>query len=152
MRKIRKTTNDKFILIIRLLAGLVFLSEGIQKFLFPETRGVDRIEDIGLPASEFFGYFVGSFEVICGVLVLFGTFTRLAVLPLISIMVVAVVTTKIPILINTGFWEMAHASRTDLSILLFSIFLLAKGSGNFSIDMKCDEINGLINYSHDKSD
>ena len=135
-QKITNTTNDKFIILVRLLVGIVFLSEGIQKFLFPETRGAGRFEDIGLPAVEFLGYFVGSFEVICGVLVLFGAYTRVAVLPLILIMATAVITTKIPILINTGFWEMAHASRTDLSMLFCCIFLLAKGSGYFSIDMK----------------
>jgi len=135
-QKITKTTNDKFIILIRLLVGMVFLSEGVQKFLFPETRGAGRFEDIGLPAVEFLGYFVGSFEVICGVLVLLGAYTRIAVLPLISIMVTAVITTKIPILIDTGFWDMAHAARTDLSMLLCCIFLLAKGSGYFSIDMK----------------
>ena len=134
-QKITKTTNDKFIILVRLLVGIVFLSEGIQKFLFPETRGAGRFEDIGLPAVEFLGYFVGSFEVICGVLVLFGAYTRIAVIPLISIMAIAVISTKIPILINTGFWEMAHAARTDLSMLLCCIFLLAKGSGYFSIDM-----------------
>ena len=134
-KRITKTTNDKFIILIRLLVGIVFLSEGIQKFVFPEVRGAGRFEVIGLPAAEFLGYFVGSFEVICGVLVLVGAYTRIAVLPLISIMAIALITTKIPILIDAGFWEMAHASRTDLAMLLCCIFLLAKGSGYFSIDM-----------------
>ncbi len=136
-QKITKTTNDKFIILIRLLVGIVFLSEGIQKFVFPETRGAGRFEDIGLPLVEFLGYFVGSFEVICGILVLLGAYTRIAVIPLISIMAIAVITTKIPILIDAGIWEMAHAARTDLSMLLCCIFLLAKGSGYFSIDMRC---------------
>ena len=135
-QKIIKTANDKYIILIRLLVGIVFLSEGIQKFLFPEIRGAGRFENIGLPAADFFGYFVGSFEVICGILVLIGAYTRIAVLPLISIMAIAIISTKIPVLIDTGFWEMAHAARTDLSMLLCCIFLLANGSGYFSIDMK----------------
>jgi uncharacterized membrane protein YphA (DoxX/SURF4 family) len=134
MHGLRKTTNDKWIILIRLLVGLVFLSEGIQKFMFPEIRGAGRFEAIGLPAADFLGYFVGSFEIICGVLVLLGTYTRLAVLPLITIMVVALISTKIPILLNSGLWEMAHAARTDLSMLLCCLFLLVKGSGYFSLD------------------
>jgi len=67
--------------------------------------------------------------------VLLGVYTRIAVIPLTAIMVVAIITTKIPILIDAGFWEMAHAARTDLSMLLCSIFLLVKGSGYFSIDV-----------------
>ena len=134
MNRIRKTTNDKWIILIRILVGLVFLSEGIQKFLFPEIRGAGRFEDIGLPAADFLGYLVGGFEVLCGALVLAGARTRLAVLPLITIMAVAIATTKIPILPDAGLWEMAHAARTDLAMLLCSIFLLAKGSGQFSVD------------------
>jgi len=122
-------------ILIQGLVGFVFLSEGIQKFMFPESRGAGRFMEIGLPESEFFGYFVGSFEVISGIFVLLGVYTRIAVIPLTVIMVVAIFTTKIPILIDSGFSVMAHATRTDLLMLLCSIFLLVEGSGYFSIDM-----------------
>jgi uncharacterized membrane protein YphA (DoxX/SURF4 family) len=102
--------------------------------MFPEIRGAGRFEAIGLPMADFLGYFVGSFEIVCGSLVLLGTYTRLAVLPLITIMAVALITTKIPVLLNSGIWEMAHAARTDFSMLLCSIFLLVKGSGYYSLD------------------
>ncbi|MFO7445796.1 MAG: DoxX family protein, partial [Ignavibacteriaceae bacterium] len=98
--KINSTINSYAPLLIRLMTGTVFLSEGIQKFLYPGERGVGRFIKIGLPAPEFFGYFVPSFEVICGTLVLIGLFTRLASIPLIIIMIVAIITTKIPILLN----------------------------------------------------
>jgi uncharacterized membrane protein YphA (DoxX/SURF4 family) len=100
-------------LLIRLMVGTVFLSEGIQKFLFPDALGVGRFIKIGLPAPEFLGYFVGSFEVLCGILLLIGLFTRYAAVPLIIIMLVAIGSTKIPILIKDGFWKMAHEARTD---------------------------------------
>jgi len=138
--KIIGETDDKFLIIIRFLVGFVFLSEGIQKLLFPEVRGLGRFEDIGLPAAEFLAYFVASFEIACGTLVLLGVYTRIAVIPLITIMLVAIATTKIPILVDKGFWAMAHAARTDLSMLLCSIFLLVRGSGYFSIDRKCTRI------------
>ena len=111
------------IFFIRLMVGSVFLSEGLQKFLFPAVRGAGRFLKIGLPAPEFLGYFVSSFEVICGILILLGLFTRYAAVPLIVIMLVAIGSTKIPILINNGFWEMAHAARTDWAMLLGSLFL-----------------------------
>ena len=122
------------ILLIRLLVGAVFLSEGIQKFLFPDELGVGRFIKIGLPAPEFFGYFVPSFEVSCRLLVLIGLFTRLASIPLIIIMIVAIISTKIPILLNDGFWKMTHEARTDWAMLLGSIFLLIVGAGKFSFD------------------
>ena len=124
------------IFFIRLMVGSVFLSEGLQKFLFPALRGAGRFIKIGLPAPEFLGYFVGSFEVICGILILLGLFTRYAAVPLIVIMLVAIGSTKIPILIDQGFWEMAHAARTDWAMLLGSLFLLINGGGQYALDTK----------------
>src|SRR3972149_7605910 len=112
------------ILLIRLMVSAVFLSEGIQKFLFPDDLGVGRFIKIGLPAPEFFGYFVPSFEISCGILILIGLFTRLASIPLIIIMIVAIISTKIPILLNDGFWKMTHEARTDWAMLLGSIIFL----------------------------
>ena len=132
--KIIHTDNSKTTILVRLIVGAVFLSEGIQKFLFPATRGAGRFEKIGLPSPEFFGNFVGTFEILCGVFVLLGLLTRLAGIPLIIIMLVAVVTTKADVLANQGFWEMLHGSRTDWAMLLGSIFLLIKGSGYWSLD------------------
>lgn len=120
--------------LIRLMVGGVFLSEGIQKFLFPATRGTGRFTTIGLPNPEFLGPFVGTFETLCGLAILLGLLTRLAVLPTLTIMAVAIASTKIPILLNQGFWEMAHAMRTDYAMLLGSLFLLIVGAGPWSLD------------------
>jgi putative oxidoreductase len=121
-------------MLIRLMVGAVFLSEGIQKFLFPAIRGAGRFEKIGLPLPEFLGSFVGGFEVLCGVLILIGLLTRLAAIPTLIIMLVAIITTKADVLQNQGFWEMMHGSRTDWSMLLGSIFLIVKGGGKWSVD------------------
>lgn len=76
------------------------------------------------------------FEIVCGSLVLPGLLTRLASVPLIVIMLVAIATTKTNVLANDGFWEMMHGSRTDWSMLLGSIFLLIKGGGKWPVDQK----------------
>jgi putative oxidoreductase len=134
--KITKTPADRAIFLIRLMVGAVFLSEGIQKFLFPDIRGAGRFEKIGLPAPEFFGGFVGFFEIACGILILIGLFTRLAAIPTLIIMLVAIATTKTQVLADDGFWEMMHGSRTDWSMLLGSIFLIIKGGGRWSVDFE----------------
>ena len=137
MKLLNPASPDRFmsaIILIRLMVGAVFLSEGIQKFLFPAARGAGRFLKIGLPAPEFLGYFVGSFEAVCGALILLGLFTRFAAIPLFIIMLVAIATTKIPILIESGFLEMAHTARTDWSMLLASLFLLRCGGGNLSLE------------------
>ncbi len=134
IKKIIYTDDAVTTLLIRLMVGAVFLSEGIQKFLFPGLRGTGRFEKIGLPNPDFLGNFVGTFEIFCGALVLVGLLTRLAAIPLIIIMLVAIVTTKSEVLADEGFWPMMHGSRTDWSMLLGSIFLLIKGGGKWSAD------------------
>jgi putative oxidoreductase len=135
------------IILIRLSVGAVFLSEGIQKFLFPADVGAGRFVRIGIPAPEIMGPLVGVAEMVCGALILLGLFTRLAALPIIGIMLVALLTTKIPILLGQdvgpfqvrtlqryGFWSMAHESRTDLAMLMGSLFLAWVGGGRWSLD------------------
>jgi uncharacterized membrane protein YphA (DoxX/SURF4 family) len=129
-----KTDNSKTTILLRLIVGVVFLSEGIQKFLFPELRGAGRFAKIGLPSPEFLGDFVGFIEILCGVLLLLGLCTRIASIFLIIIMLVAFTTTKSEVYLEKGFWELLHGSRTDWAMLLGSVFLLIKGSGSWSID------------------
>lgn len=122
------------VILVRLSVGLVFMSEGIQKFLFPAEIGAGRFAKIGLPSPEFLGPFVGTTEIVCGVLVVLGLVARFAVIPLIVIMLVAISSTKIPILMDKGFWSMAHEARTDFAMLLGSLFLLIVGAGRLSLD------------------
>jgi putative oxidoreductase len=133
-KKIMLTDNSKTTILIRLIVGTIFLSEGIQKILFPALRGAGRFEKIGLPSPEFLGNFVGVFEIICGALILVGLLTRLASITLIIIMLVAFATTKSEVYLEKGFWELLHGSRTDWSMLLGSIYLLINGSGTWSLD------------------
>lgn len=122
------------VLLIRLIVGLVFLSEGIQKYLFQDALGVGRFIKIGIPAPEFFAPFVGAVEIVFGILIVIGLFTKLASIPLIIDISVAIISTKLPLLINSGFWAMAHEARVDFSMLLGGIFLLLVGSGKYSLD------------------
>lgn len=135
--------------LIRLMVGAVFLSEGIQKFLAPAELGAGRFAKIGIPAPEVLGPCVGATEIVCGALVLLGILTRLAAVPLIVVMLVAIVTTKLPILLGQsfwglelrklssyGFWSMAHEARTDFAMLLGSSFLALVGAGRRSLDAR----------------
>lgn len=134
LKKMIDTGSLASTLLIRLMVGVVFVSEGIQKFLYPDIRGAGRFEAIGLPNPEFLGDFVGTFEVLGGLLVLVGLFTRFAAIPLLVIMSVALYTTKLPMFSPEGFWQMMHASRTDLAMTLGSLYLLLMGAGAFSFD------------------
>lgn len=128
------STAPAAVFLVRLMVGGIFLSEGIQKFLFPDELGVGRFLKIGIPAPHVMAPFVGVIEISCGTLVLLGLLTRFAALPLIIDMLVAISTTKIPILLQDGFWKMAHEARTDYAMLLGSLFLLIVGAGPWSCD------------------
>lgn len=134
LQQVINTNNSKTTILVRLMVGVVFLSEGMQKFLFPETLGSGRFAKIGLPLPEYLGSFVGFFEILCGVLILIGLYTRLAAIPIIMIMVAAIAATKTEILKNDGIWKMLHESRTDWAMLLGAVFLLVQGAGKYSID------------------
>ena len=122
------------VILIRLMVGWVFLSEGIQKFLFPAALGLGRFAKIGIPAPYFFAPFVGAVEIVCGLLLILGLLTRLATIPLLIDISVAIATTKLPMLAKSGFWPAMHESRTDLCMLLGLCFLIAVGSGPLSLD------------------
>lgn len=129
-----KTGNDTRSVFPRLIVGLIFLSEGIQKFLFPELVGTGRFETIGFSNPAFWAYVTGTLEIVCGLHILAGLFTRLAAIPLLMIMITAFVTTKLPILINKGFWPMAHEYRTDFAMTLLLLYLIVYGAGRWSAD------------------
>jgi putative oxidoreductase len=126
----------KAILLIRILVGWVFLSEGIQKFLFPETLGVGRFAKIGIPWPQFMAPFVGVVEIVCGALLLVGLLTRLAAVPLLIDICVALYSTKIVSVAKNGLWSTLHEARTDVSMLLGLAFLLLVGGGSLALDAR----------------
>lgn len=123
-------------LLLRLAVGLIFFSEGLQKYLRPEEVGAGRLEKIGFSNPDFWAYFTGDFEIVCGILIIIGFLTRLAAIPLLIIMVTAFITTKIALFLEKGFWAFAHAYRTDFAMTLILMALLMYGGGNNSVDLR----------------
>ena len=132
-------------LIMRLMVGGVFLSEGVLKFVYP-NQGVGRFTKLGIPMPELTATFIGGLEIVGGILLIAGLFTRVIAIPFIVEMVVAILTTKIglylgtsplplpPALPKVGFWAVMHETRSDYAQILTSIFLLVVGPGSWSLD------------------
>lgn len=140
-------SDSRPIILIRLLVGWVFLAEGILKFTRPDALGPGRFAKIGFPSPYGLATFVGGVEIVCGALVIAGFLTRLASFPLLIDITVAILSTKIPILLGHGFamfaapankpfglGTMLHEARTDISMLLGLVFLLLCGGGAWSLD------------------
>jgi uncharacterized membrane protein YphA (DoxX/SURF4 family) len=147
-RRLFETTAPRSVVLIRALVGIVFVAEGIQKFLYPAALGAGRFAKIGIPAPGVMGPFIGGLELVCGALVLAGLLTRPAALLLAADMVVAILSTKLPVLlghgywrfaapnVKPGFWSLLHESRTDIAMLLGSAFLVIVGAGPSSLDAR----------------
>ncbi len=132
MKRILRTA-DLPTLLIRLTVGSIFLSEGLQKYITPDATGAGRFAKIGFSNPSFWAYFTGSFEIVCGILVLLGLFTRFAAIPL--LVIPAFITTKFHTT-DKGFWSFAHEYRTDFAMTMLLIYLLIYGGGNHSMDKK----------------
>jgi uncharacterized membrane protein YphA (DoxX/SURF4 family) len=131
-----KTDTDPNTILIRFIVGYVFVTEGIQKFLYSEVLGTGRFVRIGIPHADIMAPLVGVFEIFFGSFILVGFATRLAAIPQMVIMVVALATTKWSWIHEKGWLTFSHEARNDLLMLFCLIFLFKKGSGGFSIDGK----------------
>lgn len=136
LRRWTSTSAPAATLLIRLSLSAVFISEGVQKVLFPAALGAGRFAKIGFPAPAALATFVGVVEIVAGILVLAGLLTRLAAAALAVDMIVAIVSTKLPMLHKVGFWAMAHEARTDWAMLMGSLYLLWVGAGPRSVDAR----------------
>jgi uncharacterized membrane protein YphA (DoxX/SURF4 family) len=149
LKLLTATQAPRATVLVRLMVGALFFEEGIQKFLFADLMGAGRFARIGIPHPEMMGPFVGAVEIVCGALLLIGLLTRLAAIPLLINISVAILSTKIPILLGHdflcfhvaklaryGFWSMASETRTDFSMLLGLLFLPMVGAGHYSVDAR----------------
>ena len=138
---------QKAIVVIRILVGWVFIVEGYLKFALPEELGAGRFTTIGIPYPQYTAPFVGAVELVCGILIVLGLFTRLAAIALLIDISVAILSTKVPILLSHGYWlfslpklkhygllSMLHEARTDISMFLGLLFLVITGAGAWSVD------------------
>jgi putative oxidoreductase len=128
---VMKTGNDNKMIIIRLIVGLIFISEGTQKYLFLQIFGPGFFQEIGFSHAYFWAYFTGACEILSGIMILSGLLTRIASIPLLIIMFI---TTKLPILTTKGFWSFLHEYNADFALTMLLILLLFYGGGKWSVD------------------
>jgi uncharacterized membrane protein YphA (DoxX/SURF4 family) len=134
--KILHTENDSKIIFARMITGLIFISEGLQKYLIVSMLGPAYFKDIGFGHPEFWAYFTGGFEISCGILICIGFLTRLASIPLVIIMTGAFFEANLPDLIDKGFFTFAHLHSIDFALVLLLIMLFIHGGGKWSVDLK----------------
>jgi putative oxidoreductase len=140
-------TASSNILIIRWMTGTVFFWEGILKFVYA-NQGVGRFTKLGFPFPETTAHFVAVGEILGGLLLLLGLFTRVTALYFIIQMIVAILSTKITLYLGTsplplppapprtGIWAVLHEVRSEYAQLLTCLYLLLEGPGRRSLDFR----------------
>jgi putative oxidoreductase len=138
-------TGKTSIIIIRLMAGAVFFFEGILKFVYT-NQGVGRFTKLGFAYPEATAHIIATGEIVGGLFLLFGLFTRFVSFYFIIQMIVAVLSTKISLYFGNsplpmpvvppkmGWWAVEHESRADYAQILTCLYLLIEGAGRASID------------------
>lgn len=134
-------------ILIRLMAGGVFLWEGVLKFVYV-NQGVGRFTKLAMPFPAFTATFVGGLEIVGGILLILGLGTRLITLPLVVEMIVAMLSTKPALFQGTsplplppsppqiGIWAVLHEIRSEYAQLMSCLFLLVAGPGRWSLDAR----------------
>jgi len=130
------------VLLVRIAVGVIFFTQGILKYIDP-GMGVARFTRIGFSHPYFTAHFVGTFEILRGLLLLLGIGTRLVSIPLLVVIMTAIATTKIPELFraNQGFWYMVSDARTDFAMFCCLVFLISVGGGSWSLDARLAKHN-----------
>jgi uncharacterized membrane protein YphA (DoxX/SURF4 family) len=144
LTQLTATRASGAVVLIRFYVGLIFVGEGVLKFLRPDALGPGRFIKSGIPAGEFLAYLDGAFEIGCGLLILVGLLTRLATIPMIVDMIGALTITKVPLLWGQaplypkegGLWDFFHEGRLEIAMLCGSVFLLIAGAGSLSLDAR----------------
>jgi uncharacterized membrane protein YphA (DoxX/SURF4 family) len=129
--------RDLPMMLIRVMVGLVFLTEGILKFVRPQDLGEGRFATIGIPFPQVLAPLVAGIEIAGGLAVMLGIYAGDAALALLAVIVVALVTTKLPILIGRplgpfslvklahyGLGSFLHEARVDLCMMLGTLAVL----------------------------
>src|SRR6266576_1608428 len=137
--------GPRSVLLLRLMVGGVFFWEGVLKFVYV-NQGVGRFTKLGFPFPETTAHIIATGEIIGGLLLIFGLFTRITAFYFIIQMIVAVLSTKISLYFGTsplpappappkmGIWAVLHEIRSDYAQILTCLFLLIEGAGRRSLD------------------
>ena len=132
---LKPTEAPRSVLLVRIAVGLIFFTQGILKYIDP-NMGVVRFARIGFSHPYFTAHLVGSFEILCGLLLLLGIGTRLVSIPLLIVIMTAIATTKVPEFFraNQDFWYLVSDARTDFAMFCCLVFLISVGGGSWSLD------------------
>ena len=114
--------------VLRIITGLLFLAHGTAKLV--QWPMVDMFKD-GVPLASLFGI-GGVLEIIGGVLIVLGLFTRITAFVLSGMMAVAYFMFHAP----AGFYPIINGGELAIIYSFVFLYLSAQGAGPWSLDAK----------------
>ena len=137
MKNLRQTFPNKFIGIIRLMLGIIFIMTGSMKLFLADygTAWSIQLIEAEIPFYAFNYWFVPVFEVILGIVLFLGYYSRIGALMVLPIMLVAIYV-HLTVSNPGAFPSQPQEPYMPIAIIIMASFVMKKGGGNWSMDMK----------------
>ncbi len=137
MNKIRNTSKNNLVGIVRILLGIIFVMTGIMKLTMPdygEAWSIQLIE-AKIPLYAFNYWFVPVFEVILGLFLLIGYYAKVGALLVLPIMLVAIYV-HLTVTNPGAFPSQPQEPYMPIAVIMMAILIIIKGAGSWSMDIK----------------
>jgi len=130
LRRIEPHGQAAILLALRLIYGWFFVQTGWGKMANFE-RTIGFFHSLGLPVPSFMAALVASTELMGGILLVLGAWTRFAATPLTVVLLVAFATAHA----DEAFTSLsAFTEQTPYPFLVATLVILAFGAGRLSLD------------------
>ncbi|MGA4507807.1 DoxX family protein [Propionibacteriaceae bacterium G1746] len=131
MRQFIRTVQDFALLVARLVVGAIMIVHGVRRFQAGPDAIADKVEALGLPWAEVIAWATIGFEVVGGILLVFGLVTPLIGGLLLVEQGVLVFAQKF----GNGFDVMDGGYEYNMALAALGLLLMAFGSGRAGIDV-----------------
>lgn len=136
IKDLRQTSRSKIIGSIRLMLGVIFIMTGVMKLTMADYGAAWSIQliEAAIPFYDFNYWFVPVFEVVLGVFLLLGYYSRLGAVMILPIMLVATYV-HLTVFNPLAFPSQPQAPIMPTAIILMALAVIKKGGGNWSMDL-----------------
>ena len=137
MIDLRKTSDSKFPGVIRIILGMIFFMTGVMKLFIPmfTEAWMGQLVHAGIPFIAFNFWFVPIMETVLGFLLLRGTYSRIASMAIIPIMLAAFYV-HIAVDDPTLFPLQPKLPIVPVIVMNMAVVILISGGGSWSKDLK----------------
>ena len=137
LKNLRQTFPNKLAGALRIMLGIIFVMTGTMKLTLADFGAAWSIQliEAEIPFYTLNYWSVPVFEILLGIALLSGYYSRigaLMVLPLMSVAIYVHLTVSNP----AAFPAQPQEPYIPIAVILMALIVLKKGGGNWSLDLK----------------